>query len=96
MPITITGTGAPKLNAAQLVALRAENQRIDDTYPDHDVAYLDEWDGDVLRRTVVAASSDLDEFQKLLRALDPAVRRKVSVTRVPPAGMIFLPPRVVV
>lgn len=96
MTITITGTGAPKLNAAQLAAFRAENQKLDDAYPDHDVAYLDEWDGDVLRRTVVAASSDLDEFQELLRALDPAVRRKVIMTRVPPAGMIFLPPRVVI
>jgi hypothetical protein len=96
MTITITGSGAPKLNAVQLAALRGEQQRIDETYPDHDVAYLDEWDGDVLRRTVVAASRDLAEFQQLLKALDPVVRRKVSLTRVPPAGVIFLPPRVVV
>jgi hypothetical protein len=96
MTITITGTGAPKLNAAQLASLRDEQRRIDETYPNHDVAYLDEWDGDILRRTVVAASPDLAEFQTLLRALDPAVRRKVILTRVPPADVIFMPPRVVV
>ena len=38
--MTITITGARKLTPAQVAALRAEQRRIDETYPGHEVAHM--------------------------------------------------------
>ena len=93
MKIQILST--PTLKPAQLAALRIENQRIDDMYPGQNVAHIDEWDGNVLHRTVVAAAFGWEAFLNLLAALDPEVRRKVLLTRVPRADVLEMPPRVV-
>ena len=84
--------GGPTHSPAQLTARRAEDQRVDDTYPGQNVAYIDEWDGDVLRRSVVAAAFGPEAFQKLLGALAPEVRRKVQMTRVPRADVLEIRP----
>lgn len=89
--MTITITGAPKLTPAQVAALRAEQRRIDETYPGHEVAYTEESDGDTYRLTVVAAATDPVTFQQLLKELAPEVRRRVRMTQVPRAGVIDVP-----
>jgi hypothetical protein len=89
--MTITITGAPKLTPAQVAALRAEQRRIDSTYPGQTVAYIDEWDGEVLRRTVVATAHGPAAFQQALAALDPETRRKAKMTRVPVPNVIDVP-----
>jgi hypothetical protein len=64
---------------------------LDEKYPGQYVAYTDDWNGEELVRTVVAASADLAEFQQLLAALDPDTRRRMTMTSVPPADLIATP-----
>ena len=80
--MTITITGAPKLNAAQLAALRAECQRIDATYPGQYVAYTDEWNGDELKRTVVLTAPTVGEYMNKMEALTEDFCLRLHGTRV--------------
>lgn len=64
---------------------------LDEKYPGQYVAYTDAWDGEELVRTVVAAAPDLAEFQRLLAALDPDTRRRMTMTNVLPADQISAP-----
>lgn len=84
-----------QLKAWSTPARRASRARarqlLEEKYPGRYVAYTDEWSGEELVRTVVAASPDLVEFQRLLAALDPDTRRRVTMANVPPADLISVP-----
>jgi hypothetical protein len=51
-------------------------------YPNHDIAYLDEWDGDDLKRTVVVTAPTFGEYMDKMEALPENYARTLQVTRV--------------
>lgn len=57
-----------------------EDRRIAEHYPKRYVAFVDEWDGEELVRTVVGAASDLADFVQLQLGLAPDVRQRLRVT----------------
>jgi hypothetical protein len=91
MTIAITITGAPKLTPVQVAAMRRAERAMDASYPGQDVAYVEEWDGDDVEWRVVAAAPTAAEFQRQLQALDPQTRRRVQLTRIPPADRVEVP-----
>ncbi|HUR54698.1 MAG TPA: hypothetical protein VMZ71_11240 [Gemmataceae bacterium] len=85
--MTITITGARKLTPAQVAAMRRAERAVDAAYPGQDVAYIEEWDGDDVEWRVVAAAAHAADFHNLLKTLDPETRRRVQLTRIPPADV---------
>jgi hypothetical protein len=85
--MTITITGAPKLNAAQVASMRRAERAVDQAYPGQDVAYIEEWNGDEVEWRVVAAAPTVADFHDQLKALDPETRGRVQMTRIPPADV---------
>src|SRR5438045_3510976 len=80
----------PTTRARGLARWKADRE-LQDGYPDQYVAYIDNWNGDELDRVVVAHASDIEEFHRLLAALDPGVRDRVQKSHVPdPNGGIFI------
>lgn len=61
------------LPPARSAAIHRERGRLARLYPGHDVAYLEEWDGDELNCRVLFATRDLGEFVAQQRALPPEV-----------------------
>lgn len=73
---------------AQKAALLEAGYAMDERYAGHFVAYTDDWNGDELVRTVVAAAVDPSEFQRLMAALEPRARRVAQLTLIPPADAV--------
>lgn len=77
--------------AAQIAARDAAYQELVRTYPNHYVAYSDEWDGDELKRTVVVAAPTFDEYMDKMEALPAEFCEQLRVTRVSaPDAPIFV------
>lgn len=62
---------------ARRAARDREERLLAERYPEQYVAYIDDWNGDELVRTVLGAAHDLDEFHRLQASLDPEVRKRV-------------------
>jgi hypothetical protein len=75
---------------AKSAAQAREVALLDEKYPGHYVAYIDEWSGEELKRTVVAVARELAEFQHQLAALAPDVRQRIVLTNPPPENLIVL------
>jgi hypothetical protein len=67
-----------------------EDQRLIEAYPGQYIAYTDDWNGEELTRTVVAVSPDPAEFQRLLSALEPEVRRRVQLADTHPVDTLSI------
>lgn len=67
---------------AQVAARDHAYQELVRKYPNHYVAYLDEWDGDELTRTVVLTAPTFGEYMDKMEALPEDYCRTLSVTRV--------------
>lgn len=89
--MTATLFEAAALTPTQLAARRRADQLLDDTYPGQYVAYLDDWVGEDIRRTVVVTGRGPAEFQRILASVDSETRRKMQITRVPDAGVVSVP-----
>lgn len=76
---------------AQWEALRRVDAAMCERYPGHEVAFLDTWDGDQLVRLVVAATTDVTEFQVRIRCLPADARSRVQMTQVPDPDVIECP-----
>lgn len=64
---------------ARKAAREREDRRIEEQYPEQYVAYLGDWNGEELVRTVLGAATDLGDFVRLQLALDPDVRRRLKI-----------------
>ena len=64
---------------ARKAARDREDRRIAEQYPEQYVAYLDDWNGEELIRTVLGTAHDLGEACRLQAALDPEVRKRAVV-----------------
>jgi hypothetical protein len=73
---------------ARKAARKREDDRLGERHPGRYVAYTDDWNGEDLTRTVVAAARDLTEFHRLTAALPPDVRRRVKLTDTFPADTV--------
>jgi hypothetical protein len=81
----------PPLTKAQSAARRREDARMHDAHPGCYVAYLDEWDGDVLNRRMLLVARTPAELQEKMSAIAPALRRKLQLTLIPDAETIPFP-----
>jgi hypothetical protein len=72
----------PPMTQAQAAARHRADEALRTKYPKQYVAYVDSWSGDELKRVVVAASGDWDEYQAQLGQVTPDVRKYVEITRV--------------
>jgi hypothetical protein len=73
----------PPLTRAQSAARRREDARMQDSHPGCYVAYLDEWNGDVLNRQVLLVATTPADFHAKMSCLDLGLRKKVQLTRIP-------------
>ncbi|MBA4186693.1 MAG: hypothetical protein C0467_01615 [Planctomycetaceae bacterium] len=81
----------PPTTRAKGMARWAADRALQDKHPGQYVAYIDNWIGDELDRVVVANTPDLEEFNRLLKALEPGVRNQMQRTHVPdPNGPLFI------
>ncbi len=85
MPTLSISDLRPKLTPTQLAAIRREDQAMFEKYPGQYVAYLDDWNGVALTRTVVVTTADVAEFHRSLKALAPDIRKRVQMTLLPHA-----------
>ncbi len=81
----------PPLSHEQGLARRREERILSERYPGKYVAYVDDWDGDSLTRTVVGVNGDPKEFQVLLGRLPQELRERVELTRIPDSDRISIP-----
>jgi hypothetical protein len=70
------------MTAAQVAARDRADQDLVRDYPNHYVAYRDEWDGDELTRTVVVAAPAAKDYADKMRALPLEYCRTLRATRV--------------
>lgn len=63
---------------ARKAARAREDRRIEEQYPEQYVAYVDDWSGEELVRTVLGTAHDLDAFYRLQAALSPKVRERAK------------------
>ena len=77
--------------AARKPAIDREDRILHQKYAGQYVAYTDDWNGDELVRTVVAATPDLAEFQRFHATLR-AKSGRVKAVAVPPAEPLPEPP----
>ena len=76
---------------AQIAAFDRAYQELMRDYPNHYVAYRDEWDGDELTRTVVVAAPTVGEYMNKMEALPVEFCDQLRVTRVSaPDSPIFV------
>ena len=61
---------------ARKAARDREDRLIEQRYPEQYVAYVDDWNGEELVRTVLGTAHELEEFYQLQAALDPEVRER--------------------
>jgi len=81
----------PPTTRARGLARWAADRALQDKHPGQYVAYIDNWNGDEIDRVVVAHSPDLEQFNRLLQALEPVVRKQMQRTHVPdPKGPLFI------
>lgn len=79
------------MTAAQVAARDRAYQDLVRDYPNHYIAYRDEWVGDALTRTVVLTASTFDEYMDKMEALPEEYCRTLGVTRVSsPDAPIFV------
>ena len=69
------------MTAAQVAARDRAYQDLVRDYPNHYVAYLDEWDGDDLKRTVVVAAPTIGEYMDKMEAMTEDFCRRLGGTR---------------
>lgn len=69
----------PPTTPARGMARRKADAEVDAQYPEMHVAFIDEWNGDELTRTVVAAHPEFAGFTDALEALPPKVRERVQL-----------------
>lgn len=69
----------PPTTRARGLARRKADAEVDAQYPEMHIAYIDEWNGDELTRTVVAAHPNVGPFHDALDALPPEVRERVQL-----------------
>jgi len=76
---------------AQYAALQQAYDALCEKYPGQDVAFVDEWNGEELTRTVVVAALTCADFQKQLRELPADIRGRVEMTQVPDPNVVECP-----
>jgi hypothetical protein len=76
---------------AQRAALQRAHDELCERYPGQDVAYIDEWNGEELTRTVVAAALTCADFHKQLRELPADLCNRVEMTQVPDPHVVDCP-----
>ncbi len=77
---------------AQKEALKREDYALCEKYPGQHVAFIDEWNGEELVRTVLVAAAEVGPFQDQLKNLSPDVRGRIRLTRMPDPDVYELRP----
>jgi SRSO17 transposase len=80
----------PPTTRARGLARRKADDEVFEKYPEMHVAYIDEWNGDELTRTVVAAHADWAEYERQLAALPAETRARVTVDFVRASDAVFV------
>jgi hypothetical protein len=75
----------PKLTRTQHLARIREDQAMFDAYPGRYVAYIDNWEGETLTRTIVFVADGVEEYGRKYDELTQEVRDKIRVTLSPEA-----------
>jgi hypothetical protein len=75
----------PKLTRTQHLARIREDQAMFDAYPGRYVAYIDNWEGETLTRSIVFVADGAEEYGRKEDELTPDVRDKIKVTLSPEA-----------
>jgi len=76
---------------AQKDALRREDFALCDKYPGQWVAFIDEWNGEELIRTVLITGTEYGPFYEQVDKLSPEVRSRLDTTRTPEPGVFEVP-----
>jgi hypothetical protein len=80
-----------KITPAQREAMRREYQSLCEKYPGQNVAYIDEWNGEELVRTVLVATVDCVDFHAQIAKLSPEVLAKLQQTLIPDPYFVDAP-----
>lgn len=81
----------PPTSRARGLARRKADQELLEKYPaGFHLAYIDEWHGDELTRTVVAAHADWVEYERQLAVLPAETRGRVTVDYVRASDALFV------
>jgi hypothetical protein len=89
--LTVEDFNPTPWTAAQVTALDRAHQNLVRDYPNHYIAYRDEWDGEALTRTVVVAAPTFGEYMDKMEELPAEYCRTLRVTRVSsPDAPIFI------
>jgi hypothetical protein len=81
----------PPTSRARGLARRKADAELYEKYPvGCHLAYLDEWNGDELTRTVVAAHADWVEYERQLAALPAETRARVTVDYLRDPNALFV------
>src|SRR5580693_4685131 len=75
----------PKLTRTQHLARIREDQAMFDAYPGRYVAYIDNWEGETLNRTIVFVADGVEDYGRKYDELAQDVRAKTRVIRAPEA-----------
>jgi hypothetical protein len=73
----------PKLTRTQHLARIREDQAMFDAYPGRYVAYIDNWEGETLNRTIVFVADGVEDYGKKFHELTAEVREKIDITLTP-------------
>jgi hypothetical protein len=76
---------------AQKEALRREDFALCEKYAGQHVAFIDEWNGEELVRTVLVAAVECEPFYEQVDKLSPDVRARLHCTRAPEPGVFEVP-----
>jgi hypothetical protein len=77
---------------AQKDALLREDYALCEKYPARWVAFVDEWNGEELIRTVLVAAGEVGPFYERVDQLPPDVRARLRCTRIPDPNVYELRP----
>jgi hypothetical protein len=80
---------------AQKEALHRADYELCEKYPGQHLAFTDEWNGEELVRTVLAAATDVSPFYEQVGRLPPEVRARIHCTRLPDPGVIEMRPELI-
>jgi hypothetical protein len=80
---------------AQKEALRRADYELCEEYPGQHVAFIDEWNGEELVRTVLAAATDVGPFHEQVDKLSSEVRVRIHCTRLPDPDVIEMRPELI-
>jgi hypothetical protein len=81
----------PKLTRTQHLARIREDQAMFDPYPGRYVAYIDNWEGETLKRSIIIVEADASEFHNRIANLTPEIRQQIDLTFTPEADVISVP-----